>query len=67
MSTTSIEPEEALDEPTFTSNRPLDYVPGILLLIAVGLLGKYAQIWWNRHPVTQSAVTPSHAAQLTGS
>ena len=47
MSTTRIEPEEAFDEPTFTSRRPLDYVPGILLLIAVGLLGKYAQIWWN--------------------
>ncbi|WP_396891224.1 YeiH family protein [Mycobacterium sp. Z3061] len=27
--------------------RPLDYVPGLLLLIAVGVLGKYAQIWWN--------------------
>jgi uncharacterized integral membrane protein (TIGR00698 family) len=47
VSTTRIEPEEAFDEPTFTSRRPLDYVPGILLLIAVGLLGKYAQIWWN--------------------
>ena len=41
MSTTRIEPEEALDEPTFTSGQPLDYVPGILLLIAVGLLGSY--------------------------
>ncbi len=47
MSTTSVEPEETIDEPTFSSRRPLDYVPGILLLIAVGLLGKYAQIWWN--------------------
>jgi uncharacterized integral membrane protein (TIGR00698 family) len=47
MSTTRIEPVETLDEPTFTSGQPLDYVPGILLLIAVGLLGKYAQIWWN--------------------
>jgi uncharacterized integral membrane protein (TIGR00698 family) len=50
MSTTRVEPddtEETLDEPTFTSRRPLDYVPGILLLVAVGLLGKYAQIWWN--------------------
>jgi len=47
MSTTRIEPEETLEEPTFTSRQPLDYVPGILLLIAVGLLGKYAQIWWN--------------------
>jgi uncharacterized integral membrane protein (TIGR00698 family) len=24
----------------------LAYVPGVLLLIAVGLLGKYAEIWW---------------------
>ena len=47
MSTTRIEPEETLDEAAFTSRQPLDYVPGILLLIAVGLLGKYAQIWWN--------------------
>src|SRR5277367_3769778 len=50
MSTARVEPddtEETLDEPTFTSWRPLDYVPGILLLIAVGVLGKYAQIWWN--------------------
>jgi uncharacterized integral membrane protein (TIGR00698 family) len=47
VSTTRIEPQERLDEPTFTSSQPLDYVPGILLLIAVGLLGKYAQIWWN--------------------
>ena len=47
MSTTRVEPEETLDEPAFTSRQPLDYVPGILLLIGVGLLGKYAQIWWN--------------------
>ncbi|MEE6137444.1 YeiH family protein [Mycobacterium sp. 050128] len=47
VSTTRLEPEETLDEPTFTSRQPLDYVPGILLLIGVGLLGKYAQIWWN--------------------
>jgi uncharacterized integral membrane protein (TIGR00698 family) len=47
VSTTRIEPEETLDEPAFTSRQPLDYVPGILLLIAVGLLGKYAQICWN--------------------
>ena len=53
MTTSRVEPsktevtEETLDEPTFTSRRPLDYVPGILLLVAVGLLGKYAQIWWN--------------------
>ncbi|OMC08597.1 YeiH family protein [Mycobacterium sp. SP-6446] len=47
MSTTGLEREATLDEPAFTSRRPLDYVPGVVLLIAVGLLGKYAQIWWN--------------------
>lgn len=48
MSTVRVEPDETIDdEPAFTSNRPLDYVPGVLLLIAVGVLGKYAQIWWN--------------------
>ncbi|WP_227999989.1 YeiH family protein [Mycolicibacterium sp. P1-5] len=31
----------------FTSRNLLDYVPGVLLLIGIGLLGKYAQIWWN--------------------
>src|SRR6201996_5996000 len=48
VSTARVEPQETLDEPTFTSRQPLDYVPGILLLIGVGLLGKYAQIWWNK-------------------
>ncbi len=43
----AVEPGEALDQQAFTSRRPLDYLPGILLLIGVGLLGKYAQIWWN--------------------
>jgi uncharacterized integral membrane protein (TIGR00698 family) len=47
VSTTDIEPEETFAEPSFISKRPLDYVPGVLLLIGVGLLGKYAQIWWN--------------------
>jgi uncharacterized integral membrane protein (TIGR00698 family) len=46
-STTRVEREESLGEPAFTSGRPLDYVPGVLLLVAVGLVGKYAQIWWN--------------------
>ncbi|MGW4356314.1 YeiH family protein [Nocardia sp. NPDC004582] len=30
-----------------TVGRLLSYIPGVLLLIAVGVLGKYAQIWWN--------------------
>ncbi|OCB17969.1 MULTISPECIES: YeiH family protein [Mycobacterium] len=47
VSTVRAEPGETSAEATFTSTRPLDYVPGILLLIGVGVLGKYAQIWWN--------------------
>ena len=34
------DPEATPDAPAFTSSRPLDYVPGVLLLIGVGLLGK---------------------------
>ncbi|AMT71920.1 YeiH family protein [Mycobacteroides immunogenum] len=47
--TTTQTADEAYENPeaSFTSRRPLDYVPGILLLIGVGLLGKYAQIWWK--------------------
>jgi uncharacterized integral membrane protein (TIGR00698 family) len=48
VSTVRVEPDdETPDEAAFTSTRPLDYVPGILLLIAVGVLGKYSQVWWN--------------------
>jgi hypothetical protein len=47
LSTVSVAPDEASAQATFTSTRPLDYVPGIVLLVAVGVLGKYAQIWWN--------------------
>lgn len=39
--------DDTTSDDAFTSRRPLDYVPGILLLISVGVLGKYAQIWWN--------------------
>ncbi|GAB2564063.1 YeiH family protein [Nocardia heshunensis] len=40
--------DEAFDEPSgpLTLARLLSYVPGVLLLIVVGLLGKYAEIWW---------------------
>src|ERR1700752_4845391 len=46
-STVSSAPDEKPAEAAFTSRRPLDYVPGILLLIAVGVLGKYAQVGGN--------------------
>lgn len=46
MTSTSVAatPEE---QPVFTSRNVLDYVPGVLLLIGIGVLGKYAQVWWN--------------------
>ena len=47
VSTVRVEPDETSAQATFTSTRPHDYVPGILLLIGVGLLGKYVQVWWN--------------------
>ncbi len=47
MSTARVEEGEAAAGPTVTGNNLLKYVPGVLLLIAIGLLGKYAQIWWN--------------------
>ncbi len=46
MSTAATVDETYEDDAAFTSKRPLDYVPGILLLIAVGLAGKYAEIGW---------------------
>jgi uncharacterized membrane protein YadS len=47
VSTTRVELDEASPETSFTSARLVEYVPGVLLLIAVGVLGKYAQVWWN--------------------
>jgi uncharacterized integral membrane protein (TIGR00698 family) len=35
------------DQASFTSGNVFVYLPGVLLLIVVGLLGKYFQIWWN--------------------
>ncbi len=61
MSVTRIEPtapETTLEESSFTSRQPLDYVPGVLLLIGVGLLGKYAQIWWNAQAKHQHRHAP---------
>jgi uncharacterized integral membrane protein (TIGR00698 family) len=46
MSTVSVESDEERSEETFPTTNLLAYVPGVLLLIAVGLLGKYAEIWW---------------------
>jgi uncharacterized integral membrane protein (TIGR00698 family) len=47
MSSTSVTFEEDRAEESFSSSSPLAYVPGVLLLIAIGLLGKYAQTGWN--------------------
>jgi uncharacterized integral membrane protein (TIGR00698 family) len=46
MSAISVESDEERSEETFPTTNVLAYVPGVLLLIAVGLLGKYAEIWW---------------------
>jgi uncharacterized integral membrane protein (TIGR00698 family) len=47
MSAVVADQTEPAEEAGFTSSNPLIYVPGVLLLIAIGLLGKYAQVWWN--------------------
>jgi uncharacterized integral membrane protein (TIGR00698 family) len=47
VSTVSVEPdEERFAEQAFPTTNVLAYVPGVLLLVAVGLLGKYAEVWW---------------------
>lgn len=47
MSSTSVtSDEDQVDEAVSPSN-PLAYVPGVLLLVVIGVLGKYAQIEWN--------------------
>ncbi len=47
MSTVVGDHTEHAEEASFTSRNLFAYVPGVLLLIAVGLLGKYAQIGWK--------------------
>ena len=47
MSVVVADQTEPAEEDSFTSSNLLTYVPGVLLLIAIGLLGKYAQVWWN--------------------
>jgi uncharacterized integral membrane protein (TIGR00698 family) len=39
--------EPAEQEASFPTRNVLAYLPGVLLLIAIGLLGKYAQIGWK--------------------
>lgn len=46
MTATQTDSDESASDAIFTSSRPLDYLPGIVLLLTVGLLGKYAQRWW---------------------
>ena len=36
--------DETLSDEVFATARPLDFLPGLLLLVAVGLLGKYADV-----------------------
>jgi uncharacterized integral membrane protein (TIGR00698 family) len=47
VSTQLVDTTEPSKEAIFSSRNLLVYVPGVLLLIAVGLLGKYAQIGWK--------------------
>lgn len=47
MSTQLVDTTEPSEEAIFSSRNLLVYVPGVLLLIAVGLLGKYAQLGWK--------------------
>jgi uncharacterized integral membrane protein (TIGR00698 family) len=47
MTSVRTDQDDPTEEAAFTSRNLLDYVPGVLLLIAVGLAGKYAQIGWN--------------------
>src|SRR6201987_2395398 len=47
MSVVIADQTEPAEEAISSSRNLLVYVPGVLLLIAVGLLGKYAQIGWK--------------------
>ncbi len=47
MSTQLVDTTEPSEEAIFSSRNLLVYLPGVLLLIAVGLLGKYAQVGWK--------------------
>jgi uncharacterized integral membrane protein (TIGR00698 family) len=47
VSTVVVDQTDPAGEASFTSRNLLPYVPGTLLLIAIGLLGKYAQVGWN--------------------
>ncbi len=44
---TVVDDQAEPDEASLTTGNVFAYVPGVLLLIAVGLLGKYSQTWWN--------------------
>jgi uncharacterized integral membrane protein (TIGR00698 family) len=49
MSTVRVDDHAAdslADDREFTSRRPGDYIAGILLLVVVGVLGKYAEVGW---------------------
>ena len=47
MSTQLVDTTEPSEEAIFSSRNLLVYVPGVVLLIAVGLFGKYAQMGWK--------------------
>jgi uncharacterized integral membrane protein (TIGR00698 family) len=38
--------DDTLTDDALSTAKPLDYLPGLLLLVTVGLLGKYAEVGW---------------------
>ena len=58
ISATTVDTDEERFEQTFPTTNVLAYVPGVLLLIVIGLLGKYAQIGWNALAKQQGWTVP---------
>jgi hypothetical protein len=59
MSATTVDTDEERFEETFPTTNVLAYVPGVLLLIVIGLLGKYAQIGGTPWPNTRAGPSPT--------
>jgi hypothetical protein len=66
MSATTVDTDEERFEETFPTTNVLAYVPGVLLLIVIGLLGKYAQIGWNALAKHQGLDGPRHRVCVVG-
>jgi uncharacterized membrane protein YadS len=66
VSTQLVDTTEPSEEAIFSSRNLLVYVPGVLLLIAVGLLGKYAQIGWKSLARQEHWTVPDAETTATG-